>query len=353
VDKKIIDNIYSDFYKHYNLDTSIEFQKIYRERTIKFISDNLTSNKKNSNETSTILDIGCGEGTYFPFFSDLGYDCYGFEPSKKNILAKKNNPSAIISSSYFENHADNIFNIQFNVVLLNWVLEHVLELENFFTVLKTYCKQGTKIIFQVPDLLYYVEHDLYLFYVHEHIHYFTPFSLNQCLNRFGFRLLTYKNADCPSLLICAEYTGATIESSFSNEIDQSINSIDNFIFRGKELGESANKIFNKYHEVFFYGAGTATYWLGEFYLKNDIKKKVRIIDDNEFYFNKYVPSFECLITKLDEVKLVNKAVFFIGTSPVYHKMIINKLTENVIGDYDIIIIENNKFNVINNNTINK
>ena len=85
VNEILINHIYADFYDHYNLDTSIEFQKIYRDRTIEFIDDNLIDNSNNLN----ILDIGCGEGTYFPFFSNKGYGCYGFEPSNKNIIAKK------------------------------------------------------------------------------------------------------------------------------------------------------------------------------------------------------------------------------------------------------------------------
>ena len=65
IDKRIIDKIYSDFYKHYNLDTSLEFQDVYRQRTINFITDFVSENNNHN-----ILDIGCGEGTYFPFFSN-------------------------------------------------------------------------------------------------------------------------------------------------------------------------------------------------------------------------------------------------------------------------------------------
>ena len=42
---------------HYNLDTSIEFQDVYRERTIEFMKIVLTQEKDQK-----ILDIGCGTG---------------------------------------------------------------------------------------------------------------------------------------------------------------------------------------------------------------------------------------------------------------------------------------------------
>jgi len=347
VNVKLINLIYADFYNHYNLDTSIEFQKIYRDRTLEFIDKNLGDNNNNLN----ILDIGCGEGTYFPFFSNYGYDCFGFEPSNKNIIAKEKNPNAVISSSYFEDHYENIFKIQFNIILLNWVLEHLLSLDNFFSILKAYCEPGTKIFLQVPDLLYYIENDLYLFYVHEHIHYFTPFSIQKCLERFGFDLIEYKNADCPSLLVCAEYSGKQVIINPNNDIEQSISSLINFVHRGNELGEGAEKVFDGYDEIYFYGLGTSTYWLGEYFLNDVIKKKVKVIDDNEFYFDKIVPSFRCTITKIDEINQIKKGVFFIGTSPVYRKNIVNKILGKVSGNYDIVFIEDNNFQVIANTSI--
>jgi len=39
----LLSHIYNEFYVHYNLDTSVEFQKVYRERTISFL-DGMVSN---------------------------------------------------------------------------------------------------------------------------------------------------------------------------------------------------------------------------------------------------------------------------------------------------------------------
>ena len=343
VDNKLIDVIYSEFYKHYNLDTSIEFQNIYRERTLNFIGKNI---KNINNNKYKMLDIGCGEGTYFPYFSKNEYSCYGFEPSEKHHLASMNNPDAVISSSYFEETDGNIFDVNFDIILLNWVLEHVLDLDHFFSILKNYCKTGTKIIFQVPDLMYYVENDLYLFYVHEHIHYFTQFSIKDVLKRHGFTLKSFKNSDCPSLIVCAEYTNELIKINPGDKIHQSTKEIIRFVDKGNILGENAINIFDLYEEIYFYGVGTASYWLGEYYLPQKIKSRVKIIDDNEYYFEKYVPSFNSIIMKLGGINLSGTSVFFIGTSPVYRDMIIYKIYENISGSYDIAYIKDNKFNII-------
>lgn len=343
----LIDTIYSDFYRHYNLDTSIEFQKIYRDRTLKFIKENLigTSNDAQVGQYKA-LDIGCGEGTYFPFFHDLGYECYGFEPSEKSKIADKNNTAAIISQAYFEEENENKFNVLFDVILLNWVLEHVLDLDKFFEKLKLYIKGGTKVFIQVPDLMYYVKNDLYLFYIHEHIHYFTPHSISKILNRHGFNLISHKQADCPALLLCAEYTrGSEVDYK---KINKAITTqeINNFIVRGEVLGASANKLFGEYAEIFFYGVGTPTYWIGEYYLSKQIVSRVLILDDNEYYYNKHVPSFGCKVIQIKDIKKVTNACFFIGTSPVYREKIIKRIKLNIVGKFDIVYIHNNAFNIM-------
>lgn len=345
INDNLINLIYSEFYKNYNLDTSAEFQNVYRDRTVNFIDIFLNKyDKTNAN----MLDIGCGEGTYFPYFLSKGYTCYGFEPSNKHLIAREKNPRAIISSSYFEEANKNIFHTKFDIILLNWVLEHVVDLSNFFMILKNYCKSGTKIIIQVPDLMYYIENDLYLFYVHEHIHYFSHVSIEKCLNNFGFKILSYKNKDCPSLLVCAEYIGKYSKINFKNNIDKLCKSIVDFVDKGNKLSNRAKHLFNNYNEIYFYGIGTVSYWLSEYCLSEKIKSKVKVIDDNDFYFGKIAPSFNKKIIKISEVGTVQNATFFIGTSPVYRNRIIRKIKKNVSGKYDLVFIQDEDFKIISN-----
>ena len=81
-------------------------------------------------------------------------------------------------------------------------------------------------------------------------------------------------------------------------------------------------------------------------MSDDIKNRVRIIDDNEFYDGKCVPSFNCQITGIENVTPANRCLFFIGTSPVYREVIKRKIREQVTGECDIMFIEDNEFRVI-------
>ena len=86
-------------------------------------------------------------------------------------------------------------------------------------------------------------------------------------------------------------------------------------------------------------------------MDDQIKNKIIILDDNEFYDEKFAPSFDSQISTLQNVSNVNNAVFFIGTSPVYRKIIMKKILTKVNGNYDILVIENDKFKIIEKENI--
>jgi 2-polyprenyl-3-methyl-5-hydroxy-6-metoxy-1,4-benzoquinol methylase len=330
----LIDLIYNEFYMSYNLDTSIEFQDVYRERTIEFMQTVLSQK-----EGQTALDIGCGEGTYFPFFKDLGYECFGIEPSGKAKIAKKKNPYANISGEYFETAETNIFNVEFDTILMNWALEHIVELEHFFKKIEKYIKTGTKLILQVPDVQYYIDNNLALFYVHEHINYFTIKTLGLLLERKGFKILGEKYGDCPSILICGEYIGKESNKNV-NYSDQLIRK-KKFIKENDELKTKINKQLIKSEKVILYGMGLLAFWIGDFCLDNIDSGKIALIDDNEYYHGKVVPLFNKKLTIFSQRHNLDGTLILICTSPVYHGKIREVIKNKFTGNYKIATIKNN------------
>ena len=121
IDPSLLDLIYNEFYAHYNLDTSAEFQEVYRERTLEFLRAMVPKDGERE-----VLDIGCGEGTYFPFFEEMGYKCYGVEPSEKGHIAKEKNPNAEVSVGAFEECSSTLSHVKYDVVLMNWVLDDLM-----------------------------------------------------------------------------------------------------------------------------------------------------------------------------------------------------------------------------------
>jgi len=334
IKKDLLELIYNKFYKHYNLDTSIEFQKVYRERTIEFIKEILSQEKDQK-----VLDLGCGEGTYFPFFETFDYECYGIEPSEKAVIAKEKNPNAFISHQYFENSKVNIFKTKFDIILMNWVLEHILELDSFFKKLEKYIKTKTKIIIQVPDIRYYINNNLPLFYVHEHINYFTIETLRLLLERKGFIIIGQMYGDSPSILICGEYTG--IKSTKEVYYPGLIKMKKIFLKKNVDLKKKIIKNILVNEKIILYGMGLLAFWIGDFCLDNIDLKKIELIDDNEFYRGKVVPLFNKKLKLFPPGYNLDKTFILICTSPVYHDKVKKLIKEKYVGNYKIAFVKNN------------
>lgn len=331
VKSELLDLIYNEFYIHYNLDTSTEFQEVYRDRTIEFMKEILSQGKDQK-----VLDIGCGEGTYFSFFETMGYECYGIEPSKKGIIAKEKNPRAHISNETFETNA---FDNRFDVILMNWVLEHIGELESFFKKLRAYIQPGTKLIIQVPDIRYYIDNDLALFYVHEHINYFTIDTLRVLLERKGFKIIGQKYGDCPALLICGEYTG--IEDNEKIHHSELLKVKKDFLEKNKALIKKVKKIISENEKIILYGMGLLSFWISEFCLNDDDLEKIELIDDNEYYRGKVVPSFNKKLRIFSQGYNMDNTLILISTSPVYHNKIKHVIKDKFTGNFKIATINNN------------
>ena len=334
VNMNLITLIYRDFYKHYNLDTSIEFQEVYRGRTIEFLKQVL---KQGDNLNA--LDLGCGEGTYFPFFKSLNYNCYGIEPSEKAVIARQKNPEANILNKYFETLDANEFNIKFDVILMNWVLEHISDIDPFFEKLDLYLKKGTKLIIQVPDIKYYIDNQLPLFYVHEHINYFTKETLTILLERKGFKITGSKSGTSPALLICGEYTGIPKRNNINNS--ELFNLQKQFLSENNDLKAKLSELISKYDKVVFYGMGLLAFWIGDNCLKKDDLKKVELVDDNIYYKGKFAPMFNKKLHVFPDGQNLDDTLILICTSPVYHEKIKKAINQKYSGNFKIASIKEN------------
>jgi SAM-dependent methyltransferase len=334
VKPKLLHLIYNDFYAHYNLDTSIEFQEVYRQRTIEFIEETLSKQKDQK-----VLDVGCGEGTYFPFFEKIGYECYGIEPSRKGRIAEEKNPNAHVSNEFFEGSETNIFDTQFDVILLNWLLEHIIDFDCFFNKLKNYVRYGTRVIIQVPDIQYYIDNDLALFYVHEHIHYFTIETLRVLLERKGFKIVAEKHGGCPSVLICGEYTG--VESEEKAYHSGLLKEKRDFLKRIEKLKKRLINLFKQYEKIVFYGMGLVAFWISDCCLDDADLGDIELIDDNTYYHGKVVPSFYKKLRIFPKGYNMEDRLIFISTSPVYHDKIKKLIKNRFTGNFEIGSIKDN------------
>ncbi len=153
---------------HNNANKSL-FEKLYQyvKKEATFNKVNLLNSLKTS--AKTVLDIGTGTGDFLVACQKNGWKVTGVEPNPKaQVIAKLKIQSSAENISHEiiyeslkmlqDQHKDN--SVQFDVITLWHVLEHVPDLEHYISEIKSLLKPNGTIIIAVPnfksyDALYY------------------------------------------------------------------------------------------------------------------------------------------------------------------------------------------------------
>lgn len=104
------------------------------------------------NKNITILDVGCGTGDFLKAGKKNGFNVVGAEPNK-NARALAEKKSLTVKSDLSE-----INNIQFDVITLWHVLEHVPDYNDYINQLKKILKPNGILIIAVPNFNSYDAH---------------------------------------------------------------------------------------------------------------------------------------------------------------------------------------------------
>ena len=127
INEASINEIYSsEYYQNYfganndYVEVSTERNLILKKR-LQMEFEYYYSFVKESESPKKILDLGCGDGRFLEFFVELGWDCYGIEPSDfvSEIARKKN--IKILDKSMLDIEENN----KFDFIFMDNVIEHL------------------------------------------------------------------------------------------------------------------------------------------------------------------------------------------------------------------------------------
>lgn len=311
-DPAILGRIYDDLYRHYQLDVSVEFAGVYLDKFRDFFRSHAFGKR--------LLDVGCGEAPLAGFFQELGFSYSGLEPSPKQVRAAANNPDTDIRRDVLR---PGLFNERFDVVLLNFVLEHLFDLRGTLALLqREYLAPGGRVFVTVPNIATYLQ-DGIQFYAHEHAQYFTPFTLRRAFEANEFAVVADRSLDEPAIWMCAENRAPGQLSDNGLAGDRALKC--EFQAQQNRLAKEARRALANERHIVLYGAGLPAFWLCGTVLADGPGREIDLLDDNPAYQGRLVSIVEKPICRLEDLRRAGDPLFVISTSSPYQDRIEAKI----------------------------
>jgi methionine biosynthesis protein metW len=143
-----------------------------------------------------VLEVGCGEGSLLHFLKEYGVqNLVGLEPSRKNCETIQRCWGIRAIPGALGEEIPQLAEQKFDVIILEGVLEHLLDVQENLKQALGYLAADGKICFVVPDLATFPEqNDFYQQFSVEHLNYFSMQSLTNLMRRFGMRCIRHGSA---------------------------------------------------------------------------------------------------------------------------------------------------------------
>lgn len=199
-------------------------------------------------KNNCLLDFGCGTGIFLQKAMEKGWKVFGIELSEKALTECKTQHLNVYKSI---EELRSLHNIEFDVVTLFEVIEHLSEIKSMIDSISTVLRKDGGLYITTPNFnnpaRWYFKENYHNIEYPEHLLYFTPHSLNYNIEKAGYSK------------VIIHTTGIDISSKRNINPSQSeINSLTkNEIMlvksRNSMLLSSAKKIINYFLSIFKIG----------------------------------------------------------------------------------------------------
>ncbi len=300
IDLDFNNSLYRDYYYLYPYKQLESMQGPYRDPFAKVADIFLKGG-------ATLLEVGCESVEQIQPFLDRGYACTAINPG-----ALPDERVRFIDGFYGSTELAE----SFDVVVSRFNLEHIVDLEAFFTALRKNLNPGGVAIVQVPNMEYFLGSGMLNVFAHEHPQYFCRASLLALVRRHGYDVRHISEPDSPSLICVFGSAERTYEP------------------RGLLAGTSTalaalrRVITEASGEVVLYGAGLSlTGLLYASKLEPGLLEKVRVVDDNPILHGRYMPNTPLSVSNPADLRLSESATVVLTLSEQYHGRVLAKLKQ--------------------------
>lgn len=302
--------------------------KFWLEHAKKFCED--IKNYLSLDSKSFVIEIASNDGYLLRNFVEVGINCLGIEPTKSTADTALSNGVPTLIEFFNLDLAKQLKqkNISADLIILNNVLAHVPEINDFVGALKVVLKKEGTITVEFPHLLELIKNNQFDTIYHEHYFYFSLKTLQNIFIRHKLSIYNVEQLDTHggSLRIYATHEGnsldisshkKSVEKIIKVEINHGINTINFY----SQLGNNAyrlklnalkylvaKKILNK-SIVAFGAAAKGNTFLNYCGIKKDIIDFV--VDETPYKIGKYLPQSKIPILPFEMLKKVKPDVIVI------------------------------------------
>ena len=302
--------------------------KFWLEHAKKFCED--IKNYLSLDSKSFVIEIASNDGYLLRNFVEVGINCLGIEPTKSTADTALSNGVPTLIEFFNLDLAKQLKqkNISADLIILNNVLAHVPEINDFVGALKVVLKKEGTITVEFPHLLELIKNNQFDTIYHEHYFYFSLKTLQKIFLSHKLSIYNVEQLDTHggSLRIYATHEGnsldisshkKSVEKIIKVEINHGINTINFY----SQLANNAHrlklnalkylvakKILNK-SIVAFGAAAKGNTFLNYCGIKKDIIDFV--VDETPYKIGKYLPQSKIPILPFEMLKKVKPDVIVI------------------------------------------
>lgn len=266
----------------------------YAQDFLSFLKRSLLRNRL---EGARVLEVGCGTGYLLNRLKRLGADVLGLEPGPQGQHGSERFHIPIIRDFF---PSSKIYG-EFDLILLNQVLEHVQAPSDFLSSARTHLKKEGRVAVSVPDCEPYLRvGDISILFC-QHWNYYNERTLRNCVGRYlGFQVHIERASFGGALYAITEQ--AMELNACPVHPESELRMAVNF----RQLAEKGIASFLEYLEATtgkgeslgIYVPGRAINALSMLRQRVDLSR-VRFFDDNKLLQSTYFPGFDTAIEGIE------------------------------------------------------
>lgn len=202
----------ASYYEDYLLDrTHSTFSSDYQKHIARYFVSTYHLRDK------TVLEVGCGDGTFAALLKKNGIDITGIDPSAKACQSAREKGIRVIegrltNKTSIKNHFDGFAACQ--------VLEHMSNPRQFLSDIQRMLSPGAVGMIEVPSLTNTMKDKRFYDFFPDHVAYYSIASLSRLLESVGFRIFELKEVMSNEYIVAfVEYVpvaGGALQTSYES-----------------------------------------------------------------------------------------------------------------------------------------